>query len=919
MSISSTKTTCPYCGVGCGVIATMHDDGSVGIEGDPDHPSNYGRLCSKGSALGETVYLSERLLYPEIHGEQVSWEQAYSTIASKFNEIIQQHGPDAVAFYVSGQLLTEDYYVANKLMKGFIGSANIDTNSRLCMSSVVAAYKRAFGEDVMPCNYDDLERAKLIVLTGTNTAWCHPVLYQRIVRSKELNADLKIINIDPRRTQTSDISDLQLSIRPGTDAILFNGLLVWLQAAGEVDQHFVESSTDGMEQALQTARESSADVSVVAKACGLSVEDVEQFYHSFARTDRVVTVFSQGVNQSSSGVDKINSIINCHLLTGRIGRKGMGPFSLTGQPNAMGGREVGGLANQLAAHMEIDNKAHREVVSEFWKTEKLAQKAGFKAIDCFDEIEKKNIKAIWIMATNPVVSMPDADRVKAALEGCEFVVVSDCVNNTDTTRIADVCLPATTWGERDGTVTNSERRISRQRPFLSIPGLAKHDWQIITEVAQAMGYQEAFPYRSAAEIFDEYAQLTSYKKDEHRRLDLSGLTGMNLQQYNDMPPVQWPVIEMPVTAESVTEASVTDVPVTNAPATDTSGMENLSDTKQIDSVVMYGDGKFSTANRRARFIAVTPRPPAASVSEKFPLILNTGRVRDHWHTMTRTGMSPRLSAHRIEPFVEIHPDDARRFDLEEGKLARVRSETGSDIYVRIRITERQQNGSIFVPMHWNLQFSGKARVGSLINTVVDPISGQPEFKHAVANIKSCDARWYGFIISRHKPELQYSLYWARSRGKGFWRYELAGHETPEDWAAHAKTILHFHEGEQWTQFYDKSDGHYRAARFIDGHLDSVIFIDSSILLPPRDWLISLFQKDSITAKERMCILRGTPPPDVEDVGKIICACFNIGEKTINKTILESGAKTAEAVGEICQAGTNCGSCRPEITELIGRC
>ncbi|MBL4711360.1 MAG: molybdopterin-dependent oxidoreductase, partial [Gammaproteobacteria bacterium] len=742
----------------------------------------------------------------------------------------------------------------------------------------------------MPCSYDDLERAQLIVLTGTNTAWCHPVLYQRMVKSKELNPNIKIINIDPRRTQTSDICDLHLSIRPGTDAILFNGLLVWLQAAGEVDQRFVESSTDGVEQALKTAYESSADISTVAEACGLSVDDVEQFYRSFERTERVVTVFSQGVNQSSSGVDKINSIINCHLLTGRIGRKGMGPFSLTGQPNAMGGREVGGLANQLAAHMEIGNEKHREIVAEFWQTKNLATKAGFKAIDCFDEIEKKNIKAIWIMATNPVVSMPDADRVKAALEGCEFVVVSDCVNNTDTTRLADVCLPATTWGERDGTVTNSERRISRQRPFLPVPGLAKHDWQIITEVAQAMGYQDAFPYRSAAEIFDEYAQLTAYKKDEHRQLDLSGLTDMSLQQYDTMPPVQWPVMKRPA-----------------------EGGE-----KQADSVPMYGDGKFSTANRRAQFIAVTPRPPAASVSEQFPLILNTGRVRDHWHTMTRTGMSPRLSAHRIEPFVEIHPDDAKRFDLEEGKLARVKSETGSDIYLRVRITERQQAGSIFVPMHWNLQFSGKARVGSLIKTVVDPISGQPEFKHAVANIKACDARWYGFIISRHKPELQYSLYWARSRGKGFWRYELAGHESPENWATHAKTILHFHEGEQWTEFYDKSDGHYRAARFIDGHLDSVIFIDSSILLPPRDWLISLFQKETISAKERMCILRGTPPPDVEDVGKIICACFNVGEKTINKAIVEHGAKTAEAVGENCQAGTNCGSCRPEISELINK-
>ncbi len=884
MSVSRTKTTCPYCGVGCGVIVNMYENGRVEVQGDPDHPSNYGRLCSKGSALGETVHLAERLLYPEIHGEQVSWELAYSVIATKFSDIIQQHGPDAVAFYVSGQLLTEDYYVANKLMKGFIGSANIDTNSRLCMSSVVAAYKRAFGEDVVPCNYEDLVRAQLIVLAGSNTAWCHPVLYQRLVRSKELNPDLKIITIDPRRTQTSDISDLHLSVRPGSDAILFNGLLVWLQAAGETDLHFVEKSTNGLEQALNAAQRSSPDVNTVAQACGLSVTEITQFYHWFARTERVVTVFSQGINMSSSGVDKINSIINCHLLTGRIGRKGMGPFSFTGQPNAMGGREVGGLANQLAAHMEIDNATHRETVAEFWQTSTLATKAGYKAIDCFDEIEKKNIKAIWIMATNPVVSMPDANRIKAALENCEFVVVSDCVNNTDTVRLADVCLPATTWGERDGTVTSSERRISRQRPFLSAPGLAKHDWQIITELAQFMGYKEAFPYHSAAEIFDEYARLTAYKKDPHRQLDLSGLSDMSLSEYNAMQPVQWPVTG-----------------------------------KQSDKLPMYSDGKFSTADGRARFIAISPQPPAATVSQQFPFILNTGRVRDHWHTMTRTGMSPRLSAHDIEPFVEIHPEDARRFELIDGKLAQVSSETGAQIFVRIRVTERQQPGSLFVPMHWNLQFSGLARVGSLIPTVVDPISGQPEFKHAVANIKACDDSWYGFIISRQKPALKYSRYWARSRGKGFWRYEIAGQEAPENWATHAKTLLNVEAGEEWAEFYDKADGHYRAARFVSGRLDSVIFIDSSILLPPRDWLISLFQKDRLTAKERAGLLQGTPPADVEDVGKIICACFNVGEKTIAKAVTEGGAKDAQSVGEICQAGTNCGSCRPEITELVKQC
>jgi assimilatory nitrate reductase catalytic subunit len=361
---------------------------------------------------------------------------------------------------------------------------------------------------------------------------------------------------------------------------------------------------------------------------------------------------------------------------------------------------------------------------------------------------------------------------------------------------------------------------------------------------------------------------------------------MTLHEYKEMQPIQWPVVNKH---------------------------------RQADNSFMYGDGLFSTPDRRARFISITPKPPVASVSEKFPFILNTGRVRDQWHTMTRTGMSPRLSTHRIEPFVEIHPDDATRLNIIDGKLAQISSETDAEIFVRVRVTDRQQRGSLFVPMHWNLQFSGQARVSSLIKTVVDPISGQPEFKHAVANIKSCDARWYGFIISRQKPVLKYSRYWARSRGKGFWRYEIAGKESPEDWAVHAKTLLNVEAGEEWAEFYDKADGHYRAARFIGGHLDSVIFIDSSILLPPRDWLISLFQKDSISASERASLLQGLPPAEVEDVGKIICACFNVGEKTICKAIREQGASSVVTVGEVCQAGTNCGSCRPEIKELISEC
>ena len=894
------KTTCPYCGVGCGVITHVDQNGVVTVKGDPEHPANQGRLCSKGTALGETVALNERLLYPEIDGEQVSWEQAIPMAAGLFKETIDEFGADSVAFYVSGQLLTEDYYVANKLMKGFIGSANIDTNSRLCMSSAVAAYKRAFGEDIVPCNYDDLERAKLIVLTGSNTAWCHPVLYQRIAKAKQLNPDMQIITIDPRITQTSSLADLQLALKPGSDSILFNGLLVWLKQNGESNHLYLENFTSGFEAALETAVSSAPTIESVAEQCELSVDDVERFYRLFARTERTVTVFSQGINQSSSGTDKGNAIINCHLLTGRIGRPGMGPFSLTGQPNAMGGREVGGLANQLAAHMDLASEQHRQTVKEFWNSPVIADTEGLKAVDLFDAMSAGKIKAVWIMATNPVVSMPNADKVKDALKNCPLVIVSDCVQQTDTSKLAHINFPAATWGERDGTVTNSERCISRQRPFLQAPGLAQPDWWIITEFAKQMGFEKDFDYHCPADIFREHAGLSGYKNDNDRLFNISALAEINNQQYDELLPVQWPVIEKP------------------------GGKKQLN----VKPASVLENGQFYTQDKKAHFIPVVPRPPKNKVSESYPFVLNTGRVRDHWHTMTRTGMSPRLSSHTIESYVEIHPDDAQRMGITEAALVKVISpdpspkewhekQTDKEILVRARLSDKQRRGSLFVPMHWNEQFCSQARVGTLIAAVVDPISGQPESKHGVANIKTCQANWFGFMITRRRPELKYSNYWSRSRGKGFWRYELAGLEAPVDWSAHAHKLLgHSVENENWLEFYDKSRNHYRAVRMSGKRLDSCLFIYSDINLPPRDWLISLFHKDEITQEERNNLLRGEAPEEQEDTGKIICACFNIGEKTINEVIMKHGLNNVDALGEYLKAGTNCGSCKPEIAELI---
>jgi len=533
--MGDTKTTCPYCGVGCGVIVAS--DGAV--RGDPDHPANFGKLCSKGSALGETLGDKGRLLRPRVDGSEVSWDAALDRMAAGFRETISDHGPDAVAFYASGQFLTEDYYVANKLMKGFIGSANIDTNSRLCMASSVAGHVRAFGEDIVPGIYEDWDEADLVVLVGSNTAWCHPILYRRLVEARAKRGT-RIIVIDPRRTATCEIADLHLPLAAGTDVALFNGLLVHLAAQGGLDVAFVEGHTADLDAALEAAQASAGSIARVARITGLSEQDILSFYEAFAATERVMTVFSQGVNQSSAGTDKVNAIINCHLATGRIGRPGMGPFSVTGQPNAMGGREVGGLANQLAAHMSFDSAPDVERVGRFWNAPSIASRPGLKAVDLFDAVLDGRIRALWIMATNPAATMPQSEKVRRALDRCPLVIVSDCWD-TDTTARAHVVLPAAAWGEKDGTVTNSERRISRQRAFRAPPGEARPDWWMLTELARRLGWEEAFAYRQPADIFREHAALSAFENEGSRLFDLGEFAGLADDSYRDLTPVRWPL------------------------------------------------------------------------------------------------------------------------------------------------------------------------------------------------------------------------------------------------------------------------------------------------------------------------------------------------------------------------------------------
>jgi assimilatory nitrate reductase catalytic subunit len=882
----SIKTTCAYCGVGCGIeIVTDTQSGIVQLKGDNHHPANYGRLCSKGSALSETLDEASRLLFPEVFGKRTDWQTAISTVADSLKNIIHEHGPDSVAFYGSGQLLTEDYYVINKLMKGFIGSANLDTNSRLCMASSVAGHKRAFGSDTVPACYDDLDHARLIILIGANSAWCHPVLFQRITQAKQTNPELKIVVIDPRKTTTCDIADLHLPIRSGTDAYLFNGLLCYLADQQCLDQNYIDRFTNGFEETLVQARAQHNSLASTAALCGLDSDSLRTFYSWYADTAEVMSLYSQGINQSSSGTDKVNAIINCHLATGRIGKPGAGPLSLTGQPNAMGGREVGGLANQLAAHLGFTEK-ERELAVRFWGNERVASKPGLTAVELFDAVAAGKVKAVWVMATNPVFSLPNADKVKQALAQCDLLIVSDCVAHTDTLDLAHIKLPAAGWSEKDGTVTNSERRISRQRAFKPLSGEAKPDWWIVSEVAKAMGYTEQFNYQSAADIFREHARFSAFENDEQgilRDFNLSALCDLSDAQYNALEPVQWPVTQ-----------------------THPEGTRRL-----------FSEGGFFTPNRKAKFIPVTARKPVAPLSASYPLILNTGRIRDQWHSMSRTALSPRLNLHKPEPFLEMHPEDARTFSLCQGELAVIHSEWGS-MLARVSVSDCILQGMVFVPMHWTQQLSAKGRMGAVVNPFTDPFSFQPESKHTPVRVSPFDCQWQGFVVSRYPLNLQTLDYRVDIKGDQCYRYEIADQSVTLEGLEklileQLKTQISF----SLQRHEDPASALLRIACFKDDQLILVCMIQKDSHLPERDWLTGIISRGESTRTFRTTVLSGKPPVGSVDTGKQICACFNVGEKTLKSLIASKQATSVEAIGKACKAGTNCGACIPELKALLG--
>ncbi|MGP9689421.1 molybdopterin-dependent oxidoreductase [Psychrobacter sp. AOP22-C1-C5] len=821
------RTTCPYCGVGCGVLAQIDDTGSISVAGDPEHPANFGKLCSKGSALAQTLGTERRLKQPyyqnklaSMHQQQpmpldmsfgthaikksdaqplikqTDWDSVLADIAKRLNDTIAKYGRDSIMFYVSGQLLTEDYYVANKFIKGFIGNNNIDSNSRLCMSSAVAGHKRAFGADLVPGNYEDFEACDLLVLVGSNMAWCHPILFGRFLAAKKLNSNKKLIVIDPRRTDSCEFADLHLPIAAGTDTHLYNGLLHYLEQQGCGDDAYIEH-VDGVHEALTAAKTWTIDK--VASACQVPIDSIRQFYESVAANDRTVTAFSMGVNQSKSGTDKVNAIINTHLYTGRVGKVGASPFSLTGQPNAMGGREVGALANLLAAHLDLDNADHRQLVADFWQSpQSISSKVGVKACDAADAILDGRIKAIWIMATNPVVSLPEADRFRQALAECDLVIVSDCSVDSDTVKCADIVLPAQGWGEKSGTVTNSERRISRQRSLTPAVGMAKPDWWILSQVAKHMELA-GFDYRDPSEIFNEHVALTAYGNEQNESTsaksqprylnlanDLSAFmteadhngqsiyqsrkpSALSREDYDVMPPFQWgnTRISMIETSDDLsnqsTEDSIDQITIcvkaqliAITPADDASVPNRHQQTRQpkrrqTDVNQPFFKPYSQSVSQLEENISSTFNDP------NIDLRLITGRLRDQWHTMTRTGLAPQLNQHQSVPTLTLHPNDAQQLGVAaddfvqlypkyEATSILVDHTSVSNVLAQVTISNAMRVGDAFMPMHWSDAFASFARMGTLIPTVVDPHSGQPELKNSAISIMAVPMQAFGKIL-----------------------------------------------------------------------------------------------------------------------------------------------------------------------------
>jgi assimilatory nitrate reductase catalytic subunit len=883
-----TKSTCCYCGVGCGVLIESQGNRITGIKGDPDHPANFGRLCSKGLALPVTV-ASEvgRALYPEIRLERssprrrVDWESALETVAQRFAEIVRTHGPDAVAFYVSGQLLTEDYYVFNKLAKGLVGTNNIDTNSRLCMSSAVTAYKLAFGADGPPTCYEDLERARTVIFAGSNMAYAHPVLFRRLEAAKANDPGIRWIVIDPRRTDTAAMADLHLAIEPGTDVALFNGMLHHLIWEGLVDQAYIDRHTDGFAELKNLVREYTPRMA--AELCGIREVDLIQAAEWFGASPASLSLYCMGLNQSSHGTDKNLALINLHLATGQIGKPGAGPFSLTGQPNAMGGREVGGMATMLAAHRDIANPAHRAEVEELWGVEELSARPGLPAVDMFDAMLDGRIKAVWIVCTNPIHSMPDIGKIREALDVAEFVVVQEAFSQTDTVPYADVLLPASSWGEKAGTVTNSERRISRVRQAVPAAGEAKPDWWIANEIARRIqsllrpDHADLFPFASPDAVFDEHRKLTA-----GRDLDISGL---NYELLETSGPQQWPFAAGQTTGQ----------------------------------IRRYTDGRFHTANQRAQFHATRYQPVAEPTNARFPFHLLTGRLRDQWHGMSRSGRNAAAFAHAPEPALIMHPGDAERRGLRTGSLVAVASKRAKMI-LPLQVSDEVQSGTVFAAMHWNAQFLNSGGINELSLAAVDKRSFQPELKHAAVRIEAADLPWRVLAARRGdvlqlqasvQPLLRECAYAAIAIESDMLVLRVADVQPPAGWLERLHVALDLSIGIDTLEYRDEQRGVAKRAMWHDGVLAGFAFAGE---VAGADATLDRLRQGQPWKGSRLAVFSRQTSTAVAD--RTICQCMQVKASRIERAIAMGATLTQLKVTLGC--GSVCGSCVPEIKQMCDR-
>jgi assimilatory nitrate reductase catalytic subunit len=863
------KTTCAYCGVGCGIRLSREGE-RWQLQGDEDHPANGGALCVKGASLLESLAFPDRLLYPRWLGQRIGWEEALDTLADRLAAIMAESGPQAIGIYLSGQLTTEDYYVANKLMKGYLGSANVDTNSRLCMSSAVVAHQRAFGEDLVPACYEDLELADLVVLTGANTAWTHPVLFRRLQQARARRPELRLVVLDPRRTMTAEQGDLHLALKPGSDVALWNGLCRYLLDSDGWDQAYVAQHVSGFEALAAALDDPAWQLDEVARSCGLSRSDLLGFYQLFARTPRTVTLFCQGINQSNQGVDKANAIINAHLLCGRIGKPGAAPFSMTGQPNAMGGREVGGLATQLAAHMGFGEE-ECDRVQRFWGSPTIVRGPGHKAVELFEAVHRGEVRALWVLGTNPAVSLPDGNRVREALSRCELLVVSEVTANTDTARLAHLLLPAAAWGEKSGTVTNSERTISRQRAFLPLPGEARPDWWALTRLARRLGFGEGFAYEHEHEIFCEHAALSGFENDGARQFDISGLARLSRAEFEALEPLSWPVNA--------------DWPRGRAR--------------------LFEDGRFATPDGRARLLPLAqhfPPQPEAGPGEDLSLLLNSGRLRDQWHTMTRTGHVPRLQEAEPWPRVRVGAASLLALGAREGDLVRLHNELGEALLL-VGLDEGLREGEAFLPMHWTDSQCSQGAVNRLIAAVVDPLSGQPMFKQGRVQARAQPTRWQGLWCGRHD-----------------WR-------EPVDWWArrplpegNCTLLASWSDSPQglWQRLGSK--GHWLRLPLKEGWLALALAgdrIEGILLVGERRPDIKVDLLASLLGTPLQAgALSQTLSLALAGESRLVCSCLRVSEQRIVDAIIRQGVSELAGLQALLGCGSNCGTCLPEIDKLL---